>query len=270
MGSPDRQQRLAALRDSIADIERKPALREVAAVAMAGEVDRFPSIGPGLVQEIFTDEQRNGGASLGFALGLGRSLLGGSRRVIVYLQLVKDSQELGVPYGAGLASFGLLPEQVVLIRPADMVELLWAAEEALGCRAVAAVVAEVAGQPKLLDFTASRRLSLRAGATGVSIILLRYGAWREASAAHLRWHISSAPSGETPFDARAPGEARWRITLEKGAVAGTRQQQWLLGWTEHGFHIVDFPAAAARTAQSATALSGALPADLADRLRQTA
>src|SRR5690606_31502757 len=124
----------------------------------------------------------------------------------------------------------------------------WAAEEALGCRAVAAVVADVAGQPKNLNFTASRRLSLRAAAAGTSIIVLRYGRWREASAAQLRWRIAGAGSGPTPFDARAPGETRWRSTLEKGVVAGTRQTEWLLGWTEHGFHIVDFPADAARAA----------------------
>ena len=269
MSASARQQRIAALRDSIADIERKPLLQQ-AAVASTASAGGFACIGPGLVQEVFTDERRNGTASLGFALGLARDLLAGPRRVIAYLQLAKDSQELGVPYGAGLASLGVAPEQVVLIRPADMVELLWAAEEALACRGVAAVVADIAGAPKILDFTASRRLSLRASAGGASFFLLRYGLGREASAAHLRWHISGALSGEMPFDARAPGEVRWLINLEKGAVAGTRQKQWLLGWTEHGFHIVDSAADGAASVRAGAPLFGAAPAALGHRLRHSA
>jgi protein ImuA len=267
MSAPDRQQRLAALRDTIADIERRPILAE-AAVSPGTGLDGFALPAAGLVQEIFGDERRNTGALLGFALGQARHLQTPVRRAVVYLQLLAEAQEMGMPYGPGLAVFGFDPQALVLIRPANMVELLWAAEEALACGAVAAVIADIAGQPKLLDFTASRRLNLRASAGGATMFLLRYGAWREASAAQLRWRLVPVLSAETAFDARAPGETRWRASLEKGAVTGRQNQQWLLEWTKNGFQVIDDRPDAARPVER-PALSGALFADLADRLSKT-
>ncbi|UXN74464.1 hypothetical protein N8D56_04780 [Devosia sp. A8/3-2] len=69
MSLPDRQQRLAALRDTIADIERKPVLAERPSVLAAEPGTGFPLLAGGLLQEIFTDERRNSGAILGFCHG---------------------------------------------------------------------------------------------------------------------------------------------------------------------------------------------------------
>ena len=207
MGTPDRQQRLAALRDTIADIERKPALAEPRPLLHA-DAAGFPLPAGGLLQEIFTDERRHAGAVLGFALGQARSLLTTARPAVIYLQLAKEGQEMGLPYGPGMISFGFNPDALVLVRAANMIELLWAAEEAIACRAVAAVIAEIAGHQKLLDFTASRRLGLRSAEAGSSMLLLRYGTGREASAAHLRWRITPVLSAAKRFDALAPGAPR--------------------------------------------------------------
>ena len=268
MGSPDQQQRLAALRDAIADIERKPALAETRVVvrdAAAG----FPLPVGGLLQEVFTDERRHAGAVLGFALAQARGLLTRQRPAVIYLQLVKDGQEMGLPYGPGLLSFGFDPAALVLVRTANMVELLWAAEEALACKAVAAVLADIAGHHKILDFTASRRLSLRAASAGSSIFMLRYGTDREASAAHLRWRLTPMLSARKRFDPFAPGAPRWRAQLEKGVLL-QQQTEWLLGWTQDGFTTLD---AARRHSNRFTAgppFPGAVPAHLADRLPETA
>ncbi|MDB5621641.1 MAG: hypothetical protein JWR39_204 [Devosia sp.] len=261
-----RQNRLAALRTRIADIERRPALAELGQTeAMAGG---FPLAGAGLSHEIFADERRNSGAVLGFALGQARSLLGGARQAVVYLQMLAEAQEMGLPYGSGLQVFGLDAAALVLIRPANMVELLWAAEEALGCRAVAAVVAEVAGQPKILDFTASRRLSMRAQSGGASVFLLRYGRWRESSAAHLRWHVAPVLSAPTPFDARAPGASRWSARLEKGAVGQSHRGEWMLEWTENGFQAQQTAGAGWDANAHDAPLPDALSARLGHRLPQ--
>lgn len=267
MGSPDRQQRLAALRGSIADIERKPALAEARAM-VADHAGGFPVLAGGLLQEVFTDERRNAGAALGFALGQAKGLLTERRLAIIYLQLAGESQKLGMPYGPGLLSFGLDPAALLLVRPANMAELLWAAEEAIACRAVAAVVADIGSHAKLLDFTASRRLSLRAASTGGSIFLLRYGVGREASAAHLRWGLAPAPSASRRYDAKAPGPLRWRARLEKGTLI--KQTEWLLGWTEHGFSAFAPEQRHPDRSRSGAALSRAVPAFLADRLPETA
>src|SRR5690606_31798639 len=109
-----------------------------------------------------------------------------------------------------------------LIRAATITELLWALEEALACRAVAAVIADLARPHKALDFTASRRLALRSAASGGSLFLTRYGRGREASAARYRWRVVPRPSRPAPWDARAPGGPRWRVTLEKGRLGTAR------------------------------------------------
>ncbi|MDB5588971.1 MAG: Protein ImuA [Devosia sp.] len=267
MSSLAKQERLAVLRASIANIERRPVLSEPSSAPDHG-TDQFIVPAPGLVQEVFADERRNTAALLGFALGQARGLLTPVRRAVIYLQMLAEAQEMGLPYGPGLASFGFDPDALVLIRPANMIELLWAVEEALACGAVAAVIADIAGHPKVLDFTASRRLSLRADAGGTSLFLLRYGAWREASAAQLRWHLTPALSATTQFDARAPGETRWRARLERGVIGDRQNQEWLLEWTENGFQIVDDRRGRPAGPVERPALPGALFADLADRLSE--
>ncbi|WDR00037.1 hypothetical protein PSC71_04405 [Devosia sp. J2-20] len=265
MALPDRQQRLAALRDTIADIERKPALAE-ARPLLRNDASGFPMPAGGLLQEVFADERRHTGAALGFALAQARSLISTSRPAVIYLHLAKEGQEMGLPYGPGLISFGFDPDALVLVRAANMTELLWAAEEAIACRAVAAVVADIAGHQKMLDFTASRRLGLRTTNAGSSMLLLRYGTGREASAAHLRWRVTPVLSAARRFDALAPGAPRWQVQLEKGVLRDS-QTQWLLGWTQDGLTTRD---AARRPYVIAadTPLSQPVPAPLANRLPQ--
>ncbi len=263
MGMPDRQQRLAALRDAIADIERKPALAEARPLLHA-EAAGFPLPAAGQLQEIFTAERRHAGAALGFALAQARFLLTPSRPAVIYLQLARESQEMGLPYGPGLVSFGFDPDALVLVRAASITELLWAAEEAMACGAVAAVIADIAGHHKALDFTASRRLGLRSASGGASLLLLRYGTGREASAAQLRWCITPALSAARRFDALAPGAPRWQVVLEKGVLHPT-QNQWLLGWTDDGFTTSDAVRRPTLAAADA-ALHEPVPAPLADRL----
>ena len=268
MPAPDQQQRLAALRETIADIERKPALAE--ARLLVGQQDGvFPALAGGMLQEIFTDERRNAGALLGFALAQARGLRTAQRRAVIHLQLNDEAQKLGLPYGPGLLSFGLDPDALVLVRAASMGELLWAVEEAVACRAVAGVVADIGSPSRLLDFTASRRLSLRAAATGASIFLLRYGQGREASAAHLRWRLSPLQSAIRRHDARAPGPLRWRAELEKGAII-RNQTEFVLGWTENGFTTLTAQRRHAGRPARRAALPRAVPAALADGLSQTA
>lgn len=264
MPTPDRQQRLATLRDAIADIERKPALAETRA-RLDVPSDGFPALGGGLLQEVFTDEKRNAGAILGFALGQARGLLTPERLAVIYLQLADEGQKLGLPYGPGLLSFGLDPDALVLVRTESMHDLLWAIEEAIACRAVAGVVADIGSHSKLLDFTASRRLSLRAAATGGSIFLLRYGENREASAAHLRWRLSPLQSGRKRYDVKAPGQSRWKADLEKGNLHRT---EFLLGWTDHGFATIAAEPNAGAGFGQGTSLPRAHPAAVANRLLQ--
>jgi protein ImuA len=259
---------LAELRARIERLENRPSLAEALILGDSpADLLRAPA---GLLHEIYADSRRDAAASLGFALGQARGLLTPQRRALIVVQLMHETQDMGVPYGPGLKSFGVEPDTVVLGRVANITEFLWAIEEAVTCQAVAAVIADVAGHHKALDFTASRRLSLRAASTGASMFLLRYGLEREATAARLRWHMAPVLSAETMFDARAPAGPRFRILLEKGRLAGDRRSagiDLLVDWTKDGFVMVGSSTERRRVRRQAGApVSGALSAALGDRL----
>jgi protein ImuA len=276
---------LDALRAQIAALEKRPVLAGGAALlAQKRDNDedallallRAPA---GLLHEVFADEHRQSGTALGFTLGLARSLIAHNRQALIYLQLSAEAQEIGLPYGLGFSSFGLTPDTLVIGRIGTVPELLWALEEALACRAVAGVIVDLASHAKALDFTISRRISLRAAAAGTSAFLIRYGTGREASAARLRWHVKPGVSAGQPFDLSAPGNPRFTVEIEKlrlgqesGQVSQTEQHHLILDWTENGFVSVD-----PRKPQSKRPLaplrrpappSRPLPAALGDRLSE--
>ncbi len=94
--------------------------------------------------------------------------------------------EVGALYAPGLRSFGLSPQQVLLVRAATTAQVLWAMEEGLRAGGLAAVVAEVDD----VDFSTSRRLQLAAEARGVTALLI-VPALSAVSGAVTRWQLSS-------------------------------------------------------------------------------
>ena len=271
MQALSKQRALAELQAKIEAIEKRPQLAETA--AFARESGSFLEAPAGVVHEIFADHPRDAAATLGFALAQASRLLRSERPAVIVLQLSTDGPELGVPYGPGLTSFGVDPDAIVLARMDDPIDLLWAMEEAIACRAVAAVIADIATPIRALDFTASRRLSLRGAASGCSAFLIRYARDREASAARFRWRLSPMPSRPPPFDTQAPGRPRWQVTLEKGRLGGHRVvavpegEMFLVDWTERGFEQVAVDDRS-RGARHSPPLFGSLPAALGDRLSQ--
>src|SRR6476469_4389813 len=101
------------------------------------------------------------------------------------------------------ARIGLDPDRVIYCETWKDRDVLPAMEEGLKCRGLAAVVGEAAR----LSLTASRRLQLAAGESGVTAIVIRR--WHNAtekaqasepSAAATRWRISPHPSPQKSFD----------------------------------------------------------------------
>jgi protein ImuA len=263
----DKAKTIAALRERIENLEKRPLLAE--SIVSFSDRSNFPVGSAGLLHEVFADDQRDAGAALGFALGQARELLSQERPALLILQLRHDGLNIGIPYGVGLLSFGIDPQTVVFGRVETAIELLWAMEEAIACRAVAAVIADIGTPIKALDFTASRRLSLRAAAAGSSAFLLRFGRDREASASRLRWHISSMLSAHPRFDEHAPGEPRWLVKLEKGRF-GSRSDpvEWMLDWTKNGFSIVKPAKGYGSPPRAVPPVPRIVPAVLGDRLSQ--
>jgi protein ImuA len=232
---------IARLRARIADIEKRPAIEADAADSAAFQSAGLLATPRGAVHEVFSDDPRNGGTALGFALAAARPLVHAARPAIIFVQLVHEAEEVGLPYAPGLSHFGIDPETVTLVRTATVAELLWAIEESVACTAVASVIADLAAPHKALDFTASRRLALRAETAGTSVFIVRYGREREASAARFRWRVMPATSTPPLFDDRAPGLPRFAIGLEKGRIRGVVQGEVMtLDWTrDNGFARID-------------------------------
>ncbi len=127
-----------------------------------------------------------------------------------------------MPYAPGLAALGLSPERVVMVRPHRSAQGLWALEEALRCRALAGVLAEVWD----LDLTSARRLQLAARASGVSALVLNHGA--PANAAVTRWRVGAAPSRSDA--ALGVGEWCWTVELLRCRGRGIDDQGMVAAW----------------------------------------
>lgn len=129
----------------------------------------------------------------------------------------------------GLTMFGLDPDRVVFIELPRERDALWAAEEALRCKAVAAVVADIAN----VDLTASRRLQLAAEQTGAAAFLLRFNPKALASSACIaRWQVRHAAS-VAPDGLPGVGFPRWDIDLLK--VRNGRTGAFTLEWRGNEF-----------------------------------
>jgi len=126
----------------------------------------------------------------------------------------------GKPYGHGLAELGIPPDRLFLVDAPDSIAALRAGADITRCGAVGAVIIEPIGKAPALDLTASRRLALAAGQTGVMTLLLRTGVEPIPSAAQSRWQVASAPSMTLP--ANAPGQPAFDVTLlrHRGGIAG--------------------------------------------------
>lgn len=145
-------------------------------------------------------------------------------------------------FAPGLAELGLTPERLIVVRARRREERLWALEEVLRHRGVAAGLAEV----DKLGPTAGRRLQLAAEATGVTALLLRPAdALAEPGTAFTRWRI--APADSAGHETRRLGAPRWRVELVR--ARGGRPGAWQVEWHEEGWHeIADTLAPAADAA----------------------
>lgn len=157
-----------------------------------------------------------GPASDGAVTAFVAAHLTGPKPVLWILDRV-TRREAGVPYLTGLG----LRAPVLRLDLSQPRDVLWAAEQALGCSAVQAVVADVWGDPAALDFTATKRLALRAEAHDVQCWLVRRGGAANLSAARERWRVASLASLRHPHDARSPGAPLWQAELFRSRFRGT-------------------------------------------------
>src|SRR3954452_12904105 len=70
---------------------------------------------------------------------------------------------------------GLPLPNLIHVETRDARDALWAMEEGVRCAALSCVIGELWGDPRALDFTATRRLAVAAERSGVPCWLVRLG-----------------------------------------------------------------------------------------------
>jgi len=131
---------------------------------------------------------------------------------------------------------GLPSQNLIHVETRDARDALWAMEEGLRCSGLSAVIGEIWGDPKALDFTATRRLAVASERSGVAAFLIRLGGHANLSGARMRWQIASAPSLANELDPRAPGLSVWDAKLFR--ARGMPPGRWDIAYEADRFHLV--------------------------------
>lgn len=170
----------------------------------------------GAIHEVLSPGKRN--APRLFALLLARAALGSG--AIVWCCEKEEAREgftsPGTWYPPAAAAMGIPVDRLILLKPGDAKQTLWALAECLRCKGVSVTIARLRGKLGSLD---ARRLQLAAeagGGIGVLLRSIRSGSAHGVSdaghyAAATRWLIEPAP-----------GEAlvqRWKVTLLHGGIS---------------------------------------------------
>lgn len=201
----------------------------VPTLSQKSEPDRAARWRPGMGaavrhSEIFApaDEASGAGAALAFALD--QADPDHAERPWLWVQDKAARRLGGRPYRPGLPA--ALRHRLIHVAANTPEDALFALEEGLRCRDLAFVVGEIAGNPRALGLTASRRLSLAAEKHGTPLWLIRLDAARDLGSARMRWEMRSAPSPRPHWNPAAPGTPSWSAELFR---AHTHQPgHWIL------------------------------------------
>ena len=186
-----------------------------------------------LHSELFAPASEASGAGLALALALDQSQ--GDERPFLWVQDKAALRRSGRPYRPGLPP--ALRGRLIHVAADKPEDALFALEEGLRCRDLAFVLGELAGNPRALSLTASRRLSLVAEKHGVPLWLVRLDAMRDLSSARMRWQVASAPSASPRWNPAAPGTPAWRATLFRARAHPPGE--WIL--SDDGQNLVAIP-----------------------------
>lgn len=223
---------VSALRQLLAGLEAEhlpsaPSVFSLGAAGPDGVLSR--ALARGTLHEVHAAEGADIPAASGFALALALRACGArdAAQSIVWVRQGFLDAEAGVLHAPGLLCLGLDPSRLILIRAGNPEEALRAAGDAAVCPGLGAVLLEPWGEPKALDLTATRRLALRARASGVPLFLLRMTARPAPSVAVTRWLVR--PVVSSPLAAGAPGAPAFAVTLLRHR-AGLSGHMWTLEW----------------------------------------
>ena len=177
------------------------------------------------LSELFAVHPRDGGWA-GFLL----AQLDGSK------PLLWVQERMAILEGGRIHPPGLPSPNLIHVEARDAKDALWAMEEGLRCSALSCVIGEIWGDPRALDFTATRRLAVASERSGVAAFLIRLGGHANLSGARMRWRIASAPSLINDLDSKAPGSPVWDAELFRARAMPPGR--WTITHDAGAFHLV--------------------------------
>jgi protein ImuA len=223
-------------RDIVAQLQKdillwegfKPPSAGAVSIFGLGEIEEaFPNavFPTGTVHEFVNAEPEHAAACNGFIAGLLQPLMKNGGACL----WVGTSRKLFPP---ALGIFGIAPERIIFADLKREKDVLWAAEEGLKCKGLAAVIAEV----REISFAESRRLQLAVEQSKVTGFILRTDPCKlSATACAARWRITPVAS-ETEDNMPGVGFPRWKVELLK--VRNGQPGNWQIEWMEGKFNPV--------------------------------
>ena len=218
-----RAEKIAALRASLARPGLEEASTRIPLGHAAADLCLKGGLERGVLHEVFAAIGHEAAAT-GFVAGLAARVAMGKH--LLWIRQDFSALEFGELSATGFLELGLNPARIFLLCVADAVDALRAANDALSCAALGAVVIEIPGKPKIINLMASRRLTLACAQKTVTAFLLRFGAQPDASTAETRWRVRAAAS--------PPQEENWGHPIfEAGLVRNRhgRMGQWVIEWS---------------------------------------
>jgi len=179
----------------------------------------------GVIHEFISCNRSESAVSCGFIAGLLGKLMKNSGICI----WISSFQTL---FPASFKCFGVIPESIVFVSMKKERDVLWAMEEALKCKGITAVLAEI----NQLDFVQSRRLQLAVEKSGVTGFVLQHNPrMLQATACAARWKITSLPS-QMKDDLPGVGYPCWEVELLK--VKNGNPGKCKITWSASGFEPI--------------------------------
>jgi len=177
------------------------------------------------LSELFAAHPRDGGWA-GFLLAQV-----GADKPLLWVQDRMAILESGRIYPPGWPG-----QDLIHVEARDARDALWAMEEGVRCAALSAVIGEIWGDPRALDFTATRRLAVASERSGTTCWLVRLSGNANLSGARMRWRIASAPSLLNDLNPRASGAPVWDAELFRAREIPPGR--WSVAHDASAFHLV--------------------------------
>lgn len=131
---------------------------------------------------------------------------------LLWIQERQTTAEAGRPYGAGIASFALAIETLVIVRAKGAMDALAAAEMGLEEAGLAGVIVELPSRLPADMLKLTKRLSLRAEARAVPCLMLHATPSPTDTSAATRWSVAARPPDRMWIGGRSLPD--WSLELD--------------------------------------------------------